>query len=287
MLKTISILFSFLLLISGCSINKLAINATGSIVEYGMDALMEESDLIFAEESAPGNLKLLEGLIKADPENEKLLIDAARGFFGYTLAFIEDKNKERARIFYKRGKDYGLRVLLKKKRFNEAFTNDIDNFNQSLESFGRDDVPALFWTGFNWGSWINMNLDLPEALVDIPKVESIMRRVMELDETYYYGGVHLFFGISYGSRSRILGGNLEKARAHFDMAEKISKGNFLITYFYQAKYYAMPIQDRSLFESLLQKVITSPPDLLPEQRLINEVAKVKAKNLLYKIDEYF
>lgn len=287
MLKTISILFSFLLLISGCSINKLAINATGSIIEYGMDALMEESDLIFAEESAPGNLKLLEGLIKADPENEKLLIDAARGFFGYALAFIEDKNKERAKIFYKRGKDYGLRVLLKKKRFNEAFNNDIDNFNQSLESFGRDDVPALFWTGFNWGSWINMNLDLPEALVDIPKVESIMRRVMELDETYYYGGVHLFFGISYGSRSRILGGNLEKARVHFDMAEKISKGNFLIAYFYQAKYYAMPIQDRSLFESLLQKVITSPPDLLPEQRLMNEVAKVKAKNLLYKIDEYF
>jgi len=287
MLKTISILFSFLLLISGCSINKLAINATGSIIEYGMDALMEESDLIFAEESAPGNLKLLEGLIKADPENEKLLIAAARGFFGYALAFIEDKNKERAKIFYKRGKDYGLRVLLKKKRFNEAFNNDIDNFNQSLESFGRDDVPALFWTGFNWGSWINMNLDLPEALVDIPKVESIMRRVMELDETYYYGGVHLFFGISYGSRSRILGGNLEKARVHFDMAEKISKGNFLIDYYYQAKYYAMPIQDRSLFESLLQKVITSPPDLLPEQRLINEVAKVKAKNLLYKIDEYF
>jgi len=287
MLKRIIILFPFLLLISGCSINKLAINATGSIVEYTMDALMEESDLVFAEESAHGNLKLLEGLIKADPENEKFLFLAAKGFSSYALAFLEDNDKERAKIFYERGKGYGLRILLKNKRFNEAFNNDIDSFNQSLESFGRDDVSALFWTGFSWGSWINMNLDLPEALVDIPKVESIMRRVMELDETYYYGGVHLFFGISYGSRSRILGGNLEKARAHFDMAEKISKGNFLIDYYYQAKYYAMPIQDRSLFESLLQKVITSPPDLLPEQRLVNEVAKVKAKNLLYKIDEYF
>jgi len=287
MLKKISILFPFLLLISGCSVNKLAINATGSIVEYTMDALMEESDLVFAEESAHGNLKLLEGLIKADPENEKFLFLAAKGFSSYALAFLEDNDKERAKIFYERGKGYGLRILLKNKRFNEAFNNDIDSFNQSLESFGRDDVSALFWTGFSWGGWINMNLDLPEALVDIPKVESVMRRVMELDETYYYGGVHLFFGISYGSRSRILGGNLEKARVHFDMAEKISKGNFLIDYYYKAKYYAMPIQDRSLFEGLLEKVITSPLDLLPEQRLVNEVAKVKAKNLLYKIDEYF
>jgi len=287
MLKKISILFPFLLLISGCSINKLAINATGSIVEHTMDALMEESDLVFAEESAYGNLKLLEGLIKADPENEKFLFLAAKGFSSYALAFLEDNDKERAKIFYERGKGYGLRILLKNKRFNEAFNNDMDSFNQSLESFGRDDVSALFWTGFSWGNWINMNLDLPEALVDIPKVESIMRRVMELDETYYYGGVHLFFGISYGSRSRILGGNLEKARVHFDMAEKISKGNFLIDYYYKAMYYALPIQDRSLFESLLEKVITSPPDLLPEQRLVNEVAKVKAENLLYKMDEYF
>ena len=287
MLKAIIILFTFLLLISGCSVNKLAINATGTIIEYGMDALMEESDLVFAEESAPGNLKLLEGLIKGDPENERLLISAAKGFSSYALAFLEDKSKERAKIFYQRGKGYGLRILLKNKKFNEAFNRDIDSFNQSLKSFKRDDGPALFWTGFNWGSWINMNLDLPEALVSIPKVESIMRRAMELDEAYYYGGVHLFFGISCGSRSRMLGGNLDKAREHFDKAIEISSGNFLIVYFYKAKYYAIPIQDRSLFESLLQKVITSSSDLLPEQRLVNEVAKVKAKNLLYKIDEYF
>ena len=46
MLTKIISLFSLLLMISGCSINKLAINATGSIIEYGMDALMEESDLV-------------------------------------------------------------------------------------------------------------------------------------------------------------------------------------------------------------------------------------------------
>jgi len=279
-------ILSFLFL-SGCSVNKLAIKTTGSIIEYGMDALMEESDLVFAKESAPANLKLLEGLIKGDPENVTLLISAVKGFSSYTLAFLEDEDKERAKLFYNRGKEYGLRVLLKNRQFNETFKKNIDSFNKSLQSFKKDDVPALFWTGFAWGNWINLNLDLPEALIDIPKVESIMMRVMELDESYYYGSVHLFFGVSYGSRSAILGGNLEKSKEHFDGAIKISGGNFLIDYFYKAKYYAIPTQDKELFENLINKVISTPSDVLPEQRLVNEVAKVKAKKLLSQIDEYF
>ena len=279
-------ILSFLFL-SGCSVNKLAIKTTGSIIEYGMDALMEESDLVFAKESAPANLKLLEGLIKGDPENVTLLISAVKGFSSYTLAFLEDEDKERAKLFYNRGKEYGLRVLLKNRQFNETFKKNIDSFNKSLQSFKKDDVPALFWTGFAWGNWINLNLDLPEALIDIPKVEAIMMRVMELDESYYYGSVHLFFGVSYGSRSAILGGNLEKSKEHFDRAIKISDGNFLIGYFYKAKYYAIPTQDKELFENLINKVISTPSDVLPEQRLVNEVAKVKAKKLLSQIDEYF
>ncbi len=287
MVKKIIFLFSFILTISGCSVNKIAIRSTGSIIEYAMEALMEESDLVFAEESAPANLKLLEGLIKGDPENEKLLVLAARGFASYSLAFLEDKNKERAKLFYEKGKHYGLRALLKEEKFRDALNENVEIFDQSLKFFKEDDVPALFWTGFSWGSWINLNLDSPDALADFPKMECIMKRVLELDETYYYGGVHMFFGTSYGSRPRMLGGNLEKAREHFEKAREISNGSFLINYVYEAKYYAVPIQDRALFESILQKVITASPEILPEQRLVNKIAKVRAEKLLKQVDEYF
>jgi len=267
--------------------NKIAVKATGSIIEYGIEALEEESDIVFAQESAPGNLKLLEGLIKADPENEKLLLSASRGFAFYSLAFIEGKDKERAKYFYLKGKDYGLNILKKNKQFNEALNKDVDSFNQALKVFVKNDVPALFWSGFSWGSWINLNLDSPEALVELPKVEFIMQRVLELDETYYYGGAHTFFGTAYGFRPPMLGGNLEKAREHFDKAGKIADGKFLLNYVYKARYYAVPIQDRNLFEAILQEVILAPPDILPEQRLVNEIAKVKAKEMLSQIDEFF
>jgi len=287
MLKKVIFPLSLLILISGCSMNKIAVNATGSIIEYGFEALAEESDLVFARESAPANLKLLEGLIKADPENEKLLLSASRGFASYSLAFIEDEDKERAKYFYMKGKDYGLKILKKNEQFNEALNKDIDSFNQALKLFVRDDVPALFWSSFSWGSWINLNLDSPEALVELPKVESIMRRVLELDETYYYGGAHMFFGTAYGFRPPMLGGNLEKAREHFEKAREIADGKFLLNYVYKARYYAIPVQDRTLFEGILQKVILAPPDILPEQRLVNEIAKLKAKKMLSQVDEYF
>ncbi|MCK4966690.1 hypothetical protein KAS50_06645, partial [bacterium] len=175
------------LAVSGCSVNKIAINATGSIIGYGMDALLEESDVAFAEQSAPANLLLLKGLIKGDPDNKDLLISASYGFSSYALAFLEGKDNERAKKFYERGKHYGLRVLLQNEKFEDAFSKKADVFKESLTNFHKADVPALFWTGFSWGNWINFSLDNPGAIVDLPKVEALMGRVSELDETFYYG----------------------------------------------------------------------------------------------------
>lgn len=273
--------------LSGCSMNKIAIKATGSVIGYGIDALLEESDLAFAEQSAPANLKLIEGLIKGAPENKDLLTAAAMGFSSYSLAFLEGTENDRAKSFYIRGRDYGLRVLKKNKKFSDAFSEKFDIYKKSFGSFTVSDVPALFWTGFAWGNWINLSLANPDAIADLSRVEAMMQRVLELDETYYYGSVHLFFGTIYGSRSRMLGGDPEKAKEHFDRAIEISKGTFLIAYVYKARFYAIPMFEEDLFKELLQKVIDAPGDILPEQRLVNEVAKKKARELLSTMDEIF
>ena len=46
-------------------------------------------------------------------------------------------------------------------------------------------------------------------------------------------------------------------------------------------------EDKELFKNLLKEVLESPLDVLPEQRLANEVAKRKAKVLLRMVDELF
>jgi len=276
-----------LVLPSSCSLQTIAIRSTGGILDYGLEAINEESDLQLAEQSIASDLKLLEGLIKGDPENNHLLLLASQGYSSYALGFAEDQSEERARMFYLRGRDFGLRILKQNKNFNEALEKDIAELRSALNEFSKDDVPAMFWTASGWGNYINLSKTDPAALADLPKIDAMMHFVLEKDEAYFYGGPHLFLGTILASTPKMFGGNPEKAKEHFEKCLAINQGKFLMTYVYYAKTYAVQVQDRELFETLLRKVEAAPLDILPEQRLANAIAKKKAGQLLKNIDEYF
>ena len=132
-----------------------------------------------------------------------------------------------------------------------------------------------------------MNMNNPFAFTDISRIEPALKRVLELDENYFYGGPHRGLGVFYGSRTKLLGGKPEEAKAHFEASLNLTKGNFLINSLLFAKTYAVQNQDLELFERLLKQIIEAPVDLLPEERLANEIAKLKAKALLDSMDELF
>jgi hypothetical protein len=115
----------------------------------------------------------------------------------------------------------------------------------------------------------------------------MMRRALELDEGFYYGGPHLFMGIWYASRPAIAGGDLKKAKGHFLRALDLGQGKFLMAYVYYADNYARRALDRDLFVSTLGKVLQTPTDSEPELTLVNTMAQKKAKELLSKVNEYF
>jgi hypothetical protein len=284
-MKKLPLLFAALLL-QGC-IQTMAIRTMGGIMDYGLEAFMEEGDLKLAENALGSNLKLVEALIKGDPENTKLLLMASQGFSAYALGFAEDDSVERARMFYQRGRDYGMRVLLQSKTFKESWDKDISTFTSALRTFSKDDVPALFWTAFGWGSYINITRNDIAALADLPKVSAIMDYVQQLDASFYYGGPLLILGSMEGSLPKAMGGKPERSKDYFDRATKITGGKFLLTYVYYAKTYAVQIQDQELFEALLKKVDEAPADILPEARLTNAIAKKKAKILREHINELF
>lgn len=257
------------------------------MLENSMAALYEESDLILAEQAIASDLKLLEGLIKSDPENEKFLLLACQGFGSYALGFVEDTDPDRARAFYLRGRDYGLKIFNKNKAFKDALSGSPDQLEAALKSFKKNDVPALFWTANNWASWINLNLTNPDAIADLPRVQALMGRVLELDESYFFGGAHLFFATIYAVRPPLLGGNIEKSKYHFDRCFEFSRDKFLLPYIYYARFYTTRTFDEKLFTKTLSKVLETPDDILPDQRLPNVIAKNKAKRLLSQKDDFF
>lgn len=282
----IALVVCCVLSLSGC-VRTIAVSTVGGLVDEGFEAFTEESDLLFAEQALPGNVKLLEVLLKNDPTNTRLLRLASEGYSSYSLAFVEDTDRERALEFYRRGKEYAFRILREDRDFARALDGPPDGLKRFLETRTREDVPAVFWAAFGWGSSISLNLTSPDAIADLPRAEALMDFVARQDSGYYFGGADVFLGTLYGSRPRILGGDSAKARSHFERALRINRGEFLMTYVYYARSVAVQTQDEALFDELLKKVIQAPPDILPRARLANQAAKRKAATLLGRKQDLF
>jgi tetratricopeptide (TPR) repeat protein len=265
---------------------KLTIGAAASLLEDVAKSSYKQSDLNVIREGMPAYLLLMDGMVEAWPTNERLLIVAAQGYSSYASAFVEDLDKNYARALYGRATDYALRSL-EERGFKNPRQRSFEEFSKDLKNLGKKDVPYLFWAAACWGNWIGLNLSSIEAVAELPRVELMMRRALELDEGFYYGGPHLFMGIWYASRPKIAGGNLDLAQDHFQKAIELGQGKFLLANVYYAKYYARRVFDEDLFRSTLQKVLETPPDITPELTLLNTIAHQKAQNMLDHIEEYF
>ncbi len=265
-----------LILFSGC-IQTLAVNTVGGIVDQGFSAFTEDTDLVFVGQALPGNIKLLEVMLRNDPTNERLLRLTSEGYSSYALAYLEDKDPDRAREFYLRGRDYGMRILDQDDDLAKALKGPVDGLKAVLAKRGKETVPGAFWTAFGWGNYIYLSLQNTDAIGDLPRAEALMQFVAEKDSAYYYAGADLFLGTLYGSRPKILGGDPVISKQHFERALRVNGGKFLLTYVYYARSYAVQTQDQPLFEELLNRVDSTSVDVLPEFRLGNAIAKEKSK----------
>jgi tetratricopeptide (TPR) repeat protein len=270
----------------GC-IQQIALNSVGSLMDTGFEVINEEQDLDLAEKSIASDLKLLETVIAKDPDNTHYLLLASMGYSSYALGFAEDDSIDRARLFYLRAKEYGMRILRKNKSFESALGKDIDQFRTALKTFSDEDLPAIYWTAVGWGSYVNLSITDPSAVADLPQIEEMIILVSQRDPTYYYGGPHFFLGTLYGSKPKMFGGNPELSRQHFEECLKINGGKFLMSYIFYAKSYAVQTQNKALFEQCLTTVDTTSIDTEPKARLANAIAKKKAKILRDKIDRLF
>jgi hypothetical protein len=274
------------LLITACSMDQTLVRASMPMIDGGVEALNRETDLELAEDSIPANLNMLQGMITIDPENAELHTYAAQAYYGLAYGFNEDNRPERASAFYQRGMKHGIKALELNGASNLVDSKIVD-FNNAVNKMRKDDVAAMFWTASCWAKWIDMHRDDPVALAELPRATALMQRVIELEDTFYYGGAHMYFGVYYGSRAPTLGGDFSKSRAHFDRARQITDGKLLIPDLLQAEYLARQQNNREDFRKLLSGIINAPDDLMPELGLQNQIAKRKARLLLKKEKEWF
>lgn len=272
---------------TGCSMSQMVVRTTQPLMEASIRAMHRETDLEIGKAAIAANLKLLEGMILEDPKNPALHEYAAEGLYGYTFAFVEPISHERAGSLYQRCLRHGHEALQQAGLTIDLFQADRDELNRSLRSLNQKQVPALFWTASCWAKWIDMNRDDPRLISQLPRTEILMGRVLELDHEFYYGGAYTFFGVLYGSRPPMLGGDFKRSAEYFRMADLTGDHKMLLNDVMYAEYLARQQLDRETFHAKLVQVLNTPVDRYPDMAFINQVAHDRARRLLKKEDEWF
>jgi hypothetical protein len=299
--------------LSGCNLNKFVADGTADLLEEGSPALDGFWDYEIAGYGIPGAIVQLETFHKVTPDNEKLSLNLAKAYLGYAQGWVEsqyeiafatgefdkaDRLRQRARLLYLRARDLALRTMRNRDKKNGVDPGKrIDDVIKSLEhdalpKYLADnytdaaDVGPVFWAGLAWGAAINMSLDQPDLIADLPLVKPFIERARELDDMYFHGGAYVALGTLEASYPPALGGNPEKGKDWFERGlAKTGRKNHLLQVMY-AKVYAVNTRNTDLFFKLLNEVIEAP-DAGGEFRLSNKVARIRAERYLSRAKELF
>jgi hypothetical protein len=275
------------LLLGGCSMAQLMVRGSQPVLEGGIRAMNRESDLQLARDAMPANLKLMEGMLVEDPHNHALRLHAAEGFYGYSYGFIEPEDRTRAAALYRRCYDHARLALQQDGLQADPATAPTEALHDAVARLGRPAVPALFWTASCLGKWIDLNRDQVAGIAGLGNAAALMERVLELDDSYYHGGANLFFGVYYGGRSPLLGGDFKRAGEYFRRAAEINGGKLLLVDVLEAQYLYRQQLDRTAFHRTLSAVLSAPVDSDPDLVLINRIARRNAGELLQHEEEWF
>lgn len=276
-----------ILVLSGCSVNQVVVRSSMGLMENSIKAMNRETDLELARAAIPANLKMLEGMIEADPGNTRLKLYAAEGYYGYTFAFVERPAPRRASGLYDRCREYAAEVLPLQGFDVDLKRTPVSELDQALQQTDERHVPALFWTASCWAKWIDLNRDDPRSISQLSRAALLMQRVLKLDPDFYHGGPQLFFGVYYGSRPAMLGGDPDKAQDYFEAARQSSEGRLLMVDVLEAEFLDRQRLDRDDFHARLMKVIKTPANRYPELAFANQVARQRAQWLLGRESEWF
>jgi predicted anti-sigma-YlaC factor YlaD len=284
---------------SGCSINKMAVDKLGDALSREGTTFSSDDDPELIKAAVPFSLKLMERLLAESPQHRGLLQATASGFTQYAYVFVQQEADEletrdlsaanamraRARRLYLRARNYGLRGLaVKHPDFEKSLRL---NSREAVLVTMKEDVPLLYWTAASWAAAISLSKDNPELVSEIPLMEAMVDRALELDESFNNGALHGFLITYEMSRQGAKGDAAARARAHFDRAVELSNGRQSSPMVALAEAVSVQKQDLKGFESLLNRALAINPDAYPEFRLGNLIMQRRARWLLSRKEDLF
>lgn len=285
--QTTTIVF-LIILLSGCgAVRNAALQTAKPVFADQHLAMYREPDYELARTAIPANIKMLEGLVITYPNDAQLKLWLIESLCGYAVGYLEEDDPERASALYLRARGYAISAAVQKAGFKDEYLTDLDRLKEWIDTRTLKDMPYLFWLGQSWGSWIAINIHKPQAMADMSKLQWIMNRVLELDESFYHAGAHIVMGSILGNIPVMFGGNHEKSIDHFNRAFELTDRSFLLVHYYCMKTYCVNAQDKELFNRLNDEVSGYTLDSVPDISLMNVIAKQRTELLTDQQEDLF
>jgi predicted anti-sigma-YlaC factor YlaD len=277
----------------------MAVNLVGNALASSGTTFASDDDPELIKAAVPFSLKLMESLLAESPRHKKLLLATSSGFTQYAYAFVQleadqleandfeaaERMRDRARRLYIRARDYGLRGLDASHRH---FSRDLAADPQhAVQRARKKDVPLLYWTALAWGATISVSKDDPYRVAEIPQMEALIDRALELDEAYGDGAIHTFLITYEMSRDGAPGNPADRSRFHFERAMNLSGGRLAAPLVSLAEAVCVQHQNVVEFDRLLAQALALNPDADPDNRLINLIMQERAQWLLSQRDSLF
>ncbi|MBL7666146.1 MAG: hypothetical protein JNM93_13505 [Bacteriovoracaceae bacterium] len=217
-------------LFAGCgTIKSIGKQTSSAILLEGSKEIEQEANWEVFRSAAIPNIKTVEGLLYADPDNLKLLGLMVKGYAGvgfgiHEVEHSEEKFKDNGEKYhqlqaiasYTKSIEYGLIYLgLKGIDSKFLFQNMLNSealFKEMDSRLGTDDEVTVFYLAQSWGSLINLQRTDVSILAQMPLVKNLMDWVCDKNPKIENGACSLFYGLYELSRPRMLGGDPAKGK---------------------------------------------------------------------------
>lgn len=284
-------MLALLLAFSGCAVRPFVVDQTAQVLSS--QPVSSEDDLQLAREASAFYLKFSESVLIQTPGHLKLAETVAAGFTQYAYAFVAfDAEKmdakqpktaaqmrERAARMYARAYRHAMTALeLNAPGISVAIRSPDVTKHPRLTTA---QVPLAYWAAASLGGWISMSKDDPDLVADLPLSMRLAELAWQTNPDYGKGALASLMGTLEGAK---VGGSTQKTQAYFDQAITLSQGQEAGPYVAKAEGVALPMEDKKLFEQLLNQAL----DISQQHRsLQNEVMRERAQWLLATLDDLF
>jgi hypothetical protein len=190
----------------------------------------------------------------------------------------------RAKKLLLRARDYGLQGLEVSSPGISEKLKSMRDLKAAVAPLKKEDVPLVYWTAAAWALAISNGKEDMSLVAELPAPEALMRRALELDETWDDGSLLEFFVSFEAARP---GGTEANAKTYLDRATALSGGRRLGVQVSWAEGVLVQSQKRDEFEKVLKGVLAADVNASKKDRLANIIAQRRAKLLLDHADDLF